>query len=70
MRPARKRDIIERAQERFGIDPAPFTLFSISARSAASRRRSSRRHLLAAYLNEIGKVIDAVDVLEKALVAR
>ena len=61
--PAKKREIIERAREQFGIDPAPF--------EALLDRREQRRKpiepvaLLAAYLNEIGKVIDAVDVLEK-----
>ena len=61
--PAKKRDIIERAREQFGIDPAPF--------EALLDRREQRSKaiepvpLLAAYLNEIGKVIDAVDVLEK-----
>jgi hypothetical protein len=64
--PARKRDIIERARERFGIDPAPF--------EALLDRREERRKpidpvaLLGAYLNEIRKVIDAVDVLEKPAV--
>ena len=68
--PARKRDIIERAQERFGIDPAPFNALLDQREERVKPKEIEPATLLAAYLNEIGKVIDAVDVLDKAAVMR
>jgi hypothetical protein len=63
--PGRKRDIIERAHERFGIDSAPFNSL-LDLRSQKSQPKELEPEpLLAAYLKEIGKVIDAVDSLEK-----
>ena len=64
--PARKREIIARARERFGIDPAPFNSLLDLRERKVSPKEIEPEPLLAAYLNEIGKVIDAVDVLEKA----
>jgi predicted nucleotidyltransferase len=63
--PARKRDIIERARERFAIDPAPFNALLDQREERSKPKEMEPQSLLAAYLNEIGKVIDAVDRLEK-----
>jgi predicted nucleotidyltransferase len=63
--PARKRDIIERARERFGIDPAPFTSLLDRREEKIKPNEIEPVALLAAYLKEIGKVIDAVDLLDK-----
>jgi hypothetical protein len=63
--PARKRDIIDRSREHFGIDPAPFTALLDQREERSKPKAIEPQSLLAAYLNEIGKVIDAVDRLEK-----
>ena len=63
--PARKREIVARAQERFGIDPAPFLTLLDLREERAKAKEIEPEALLAAYMREIGKVIDAVDVLEK-----
>jgi hypothetical protein len=63
--PARKRDIIERARERFGIDAAPFLTLLDLREEHAKANSVEPEALLGAYMNEIGKVIGAVDVLEK-----
>ncbi len=63
--PARKRDIIERARERFSIDPAPFNALLDQREERSKPKEIDPQSLLAVYLNEIGKVIDAVDRLEK-----
>jgi len=64
--PGRKRDIIERARERFGIDAAPFGSLLDLREQKSKPNEIEPEALLAAYLKEIGKVIDAVDSLEKA----
>jgi hypothetical protein len=63
--PARKRDIIELARQRFAIDPAPFTSLLDRREEKIKPKEIEPVALLAAYMNEIGKVIDAVDVLDK-----
>jgi len=63
--PAKKRDIIARAQERFGIDPSPFNALLDHREQKGKSKENDPAALLARYLNEIGKVIDAVDQLEK-----
>lgn len=63
--PARKREVIDRASERFGIDAEPFTAL-LDQRDGQKPNLAIDVSLLNAYLNEIGKVIDAVDVLDKA----
>ena len=63
--PAKKRDVIERARERFGIDPAPFEALLDRREEQKTPKPIEPVVLLAAYLKEIGKVIEAVDVLEK-----
>jgi hypothetical protein len=67
--PARKREIIERAQERFGIDPAPFRSLLDRREEKVRPKEIDPEALLATYLAEIGKVIDAVDSLEKTAAA-
>jgi hypothetical protein len=64
--PGRKRDIIERAHERFGIDAAPFNALLDLRAQKSKPKEIEPEALLASYLKEIGKVIDAVDSLEKA----
>jgi predicted nucleotidyltransferase len=63
--PARKRDIIERARERFGIDPDPFMRLLDHREQKIKLQEIDPLPLLAAYLIEIGRVIDSVDKLEK-----
>jgi len=62
----RKREIIERARERFGIDPAPFNSLLDLREEKIKPKEIEPELLLASYLKEIGTVIDAVDSLEKA----
>lgn len=64
--PAKKRDVIESARARFGIDTAPFDALLAQREEGSKPKAIEPAALLAAYLNEIGKVIDAVDVLEKS----
>ena len=63
--PAVKRDIIQRAREQFGIDPTPFNSLLDLREQKTKAVELEPQALLGAYLIEIGKVIDAVDVLEK-----
>jgi hypothetical protein len=63
--PGRKRDIIARANERFGIDSVPFDTLLDQREQKTKPKEIEPQTLLAAYLTEIGKVIDAVDALEK-----
>ena len=63
--PAKKRDIIERARERFGIDAAPFLTLLDLREERAKAKDADPEALLAVYMGEIGKVIGAVDSLEK-----
>jgi hypothetical protein len=68
--PARKRDIIEHARQRWGIDPAPFTSLLDRREEKIKPKEIEPVALLAAYLNEIGKVIDAVDLLDKDVLGK
>jgi hypothetical protein len=63
--PAKKREVIARAQERFGIDPAPFYALLDQREERGKTKAIEPGALLAAYIREISKVIDAVDVLDK-----
>jgi len=60
-----KREIVELARQRFGIDPAPFLALLDLREERAKGKDADPVKLLGEYLKEIGKVIDAVDVLEK-----
>lgn len=64
--PARKRETIDRTSERFGIDPAPFRRLLDLREAKKQAKDADPVGLLAACMNEIGKVIDAVDVLDKS----
>jgi len=61
----RKREVIERAREQFGIDPQPFEKLLAVREEHLKPREVEPVALLAAYLEAVGKVIDAVDRLEK-----
>jgi predicted nucleotidyltransferase len=65
--PGRKRDIIQRAQMRFGIDTAPFNSLLDQREERAKPKEIEPAAVLSAYMTEIGKVIDAVDSLEKSV---
>jgi hypothetical protein len=64
--PGRKRDIIERAQIRFGIDTTPFNSLLDQREEKAKSKEIEPAAVLSVYMKEIGKVIDAVDSLEKS----
>jgi len=63
--PSRKREIIARAQERFGIDAAPFEKLLDIREQRLKPRDVEPVTLLDSYLKGISAVIDAVDRLEK-----
>jgi hypothetical protein len=63
--PAQKRDVVERAAERFGLDPGPFRSLLDQREQKAKAQELDPQALLGSYLIEIGKVIDAVDCMEK-----
>ncbi|MDP9052747.1 MAG: hypothetical protein M3N93_00350 [Acidobacteriota bacterium] len=63
--PARKRDVIDRAVERFGLDSGPFRALLDQREQKAKTQDLDAAALLGPYLTEIGKVIDAVDSMEK-----
>ncbi|MDP9170680.1 MAG: nucleotidyltransferase domain-containing protein [Acidobacteriota bacterium] len=60
---ARKREIIDRAREQFGIDPAPFELLLDRREERVKPDELEPAMLLAKYMKEIEKVIEAVDRL-------
>jgi predicted nucleotidyltransferase len=63
--PQRKRDVIERAGQRLGVDTAPF-LKLLDLREERIRPKDLEpESMLAAYLKEIEKAIAVVDRLEK-----
>ena len=62
---ARKREVIEQAREHFGIDPAPFQKLLDIREERLKPRDVEPVALLAAYMQGISVVIDAVDRLEK-----
>jgi hypothetical protein len=62
---SRKREIIERTRDQFGIDALPFEKLIGIREERIKPREVEPVALLAAYLEGIGKVIDAVDRLEK-----
>lgn len=63
--PALKREIVDRAQQRFGIDPAPFHKLLDHREQKIKPREIEPELLLGSYMKEIGKVIDAVDAIGK-----
>lgn len=63
--PSRKRDVVARAQQRFGFDPAPFEKLLDIREERVKPRDVDPAALFPAYLNAISMVIEAVDRLEK-----
>src|SRR5271169_2726410 len=61
----KKRDVIEQARERFGIDPAPFAKLLDLREERIKPRDLEPQGMLDSYLKQISIVIDAVDRLEK-----
>jgi hypothetical protein len=61
----RKREVIERAHEQFGIDTGPFERLLAIREEHLKPRDLEPVAMLGSYLEGIGKVIDAVDRLEK-----
>jgi predicted nucleotidyltransferase len=62
---SKKREIIEQAQQTFGIDPLPFTRLLDLREERIKARELEPVALLESYLKQIDIVIDAVDRLEK-----
>jgi hypothetical protein len=60
-----KRQVVAQAAERFGLDPAPFQTLLDLREGSAKPRDVEPRQLFEKYLNEIYKVVEAVDRLEK-----
>jgi hypothetical protein len=60
-----KREIVERAAAAFGIDPQPFDKLLDLREGRCPPRQVDAAALLGPYLEAIGKVIDAVDGLDK-----
>ena len=60
-----KREVIELARERFGIDPSPFLTLIELREEKVKPRDIDPLGLLADYMKQIQTVIDAVDRLEK-----
>jgi hypothetical protein len=63
--PGRKREIVSRAQQEFGIDPEPFLVLLNLREGRANPKEVGPGNLLAAYMKQIGAVIDRVDVLHE-----
>ncbi len=63
--PAEKRKVVEQAHAQFGIDPAPFERLLEVREGRIKSKEIEPRPVLAAYIAQIQKVIDAVDRLEK-----
>jgi hypothetical protein len=63
--PARKREVVDRAVERFGLDASPFRSLLDLREQKTKAQDVEPQALLGSYLIEIGKVIDAVDGMEK-----
>ena len=63
--PQRKREVMQAAQRQFGFDAAPFETLLDLREERVKPRDVEPVGLLASYLEGIGKVIDAVDRLEK-----
>ena len=63
--PARKRETVQSAGERFGIDTAPFLTLLDLREEKIKAKEIEPEPLFARYMIQIEKVIDAVDVLAK-----
>jgi len=63
----RKREVIRRASEKFGLNAAPFEKLLDLREERVKAKDVEPVALLGEYMGEIGKVIDAVDLLEKGV---
>ncbi len=63
--PALRRDVIERAHLRFGIDPEPFRKLLDLREGRVKAKDTDPGSLFDGYMKEIGKVIAAVDVMKR-----
>ena len=63
--PAKRREIVEAARARFGIDTTPFLRLLDHREGRTKPEEYDPQTLLASYMVEIGKVIEVVDKLEK-----
>jgi hypothetical protein len=63
--PVRKRETIAMAQTHFGIDPTPFFTLLDLREQKQKAKDVEPESLLAAYMKEIGTVIERVDALEQ-----
>jgi hypothetical protein len=63
--PSKKRETIQAAGQQFGIDTAPFLTLLDRRELKPQPNAVEPELLLAAYMKEIEKVIDRVDILEK-----
>lgn len=63
--PMQKREIIRRSAERFGLNPQPFERLLDVREGRVKPREAEPVGLLTPYLEGIGRVIEAVDILEK-----
>ena len=63
--PVRKREIIESAARHFSLDAAPFLTLLDQREEKIKAKEIEPEPLFARYIIQIGKVIDAVDVLAK-----
>ncbi len=62
--PQKKREVIQAARERFGIDAAPFEALLDLREGKLAAKQVDAAGLLPGYLSGIGKVIDVVDGIE------
>ena len=60
-----KREVVEGAVERFGIDPAPFMILLDVREEKLKQRDTEPFSLFENYLKQIHRVIDAVDRLQR-----
>ena len=60
-----KREVVEQAREKFGIDPAPFHTLLDFREEKIKPREIDPGPLLEGYLKEIQRVLDVVDGLDK-----
>jgi hypothetical protein len=62
---ARKRDVVTGAGDHFGIETAPFLTLLDLREEKIRAKEIEPEPLFARYINQIEKVIDAVDVIAK-----
>ena len=63
--PGKKREIVSRARQEFGIDAEPFLALLNLREGRTNPKETEPEKLLAAYMKQIGTVIDRLDALDK-----